>query len=106
MNIDQVTMRRRKLGLTGIDSQLTAGGYTLYTGQTAGGRVDLVDINGQKVHEWQMPVRPGRPDDDEKYREFCFCDLLCCDRLVRVQQTRLKCKKIRPKCKKIRPEAH
>ena len=60
MNIDQVTMRRRELGLTGIDPHLTSGGYTLYAGQTAGGRVDLVDVNGQKVHEWQMPVRPGR----------------------------------------------
>ena len=58
--IDQTTICRRKLGLTGIDSQLTAGGYTLYAGQTAGGRVDLIDINGQRVHEWQIPVRPGR----------------------------------------------
>lgn len=57
---DQVTMRRRALGLTAIDRDQTAGGYTLYAGQTAGGRVDLVDIDGERVHEWQLPVRPGR----------------------------------------------
>jgi len=46
--------------MTGIDPRLTAGGYTLYAGQTAGGRVDLININGERIHEWQMPVRPGR----------------------------------------------
>ena len=35
-------------------------GYSLYALQTAGGRVDLIDIRGEKVHEWNMPVRPGR----------------------------------------------
>ena len=60
MNIDQVTMRRRRCGLIVIDPRFTAGGYTLYAGQTAGGRVDLININGERIHEWQMPVRPGR----------------------------------------------
>ena len=45
------TIQRRKLGLTYIDSELTVGGFTLYAGQTAGGRVDLIDIRGKKVHE-------------------------------------------------------
>ena len=58
--LDQVTLRRRSLGLIGLDRSLTAGGYTLYARQTAGGRVDLVDIDGHRVHEWHMPVRPGR----------------------------------------------
>ena len=57
---DQVTVCRRKLGLTSTFPRLTAGGFTLYAGQTAEGRVDLIDIAGEKVHEWQMPVRPGR----------------------------------------------
>ena len=34
------------LYLTYIDSELTAGGFTLYAGQTAGGRVDQIDIRG------------------------------------------------------------
>ena len=57
---DQVTVCRRKLGLTSTFPRLTAGGFTLYAGQTAEGRVDLIDIAGEKAHEWQMPVRPGR----------------------------------------------
>ena len=60
MTLDQTTMSRRKCGLIDFDSELTAGGYSLYAGQTAGGRVDLIDIRGEKVHEWNMPVRPGR----------------------------------------------
>lgn len=58
--VDQVTLRRRRLGLTAWDAAGTAGGYTLYAAQTAAGRVDLVDIAGERVHQWQMPVRPGR----------------------------------------------
>ena len=57
---DQVTVYRRKLGVTSIFPRFTAGGFTLFAGQTARGRVDLIDIAGEKVHEWQMPVRPGR----------------------------------------------
>ena len=60
MSLDQTTMSRRKCGLIDFDSELTAGGYSLYAGQTAGGRVDLIDIWGEKFHEWNMPVRPGR----------------------------------------------
>ena len=60
MTLDQTTMSRRKCGLIDFDSELTAGGYSLYAGQTAGGRVDLIDIRGEKFHEWNMPVRPGR----------------------------------------------
>ncbi|AJE46857.1 aryl-sulfate sulfotransferase [Celeribacter indicus] len=58
--VDQVTLRRRRTGLTAADPRRTAGGYTLYAGQTAGGRVDLVDIGGATAHRWQMPVRAGR----------------------------------------------
>jgi hypothetical protein len=57
---DPVTLRRRKTGLIGLDRADSAGGYTLYAGQTANGRVDLIDIDGVRVHEWQMPVRAGR----------------------------------------------
>lgn len=60
MTVDQVTLRRRQTGLTAIDRDATAGGYTLFASQTGGGRVDLVDIDGQTAHRWQMPVRPGR----------------------------------------------
>ena len=57
---DQVTLRRRSVGLTAYDPARSAGGYTLFAPQTGGGAVYLVDIEGEVVHRWQMPVRPGR----------------------------------------------
>lgn len=60
MHRDQVTLMRRKLGLTLLNKEKSAGGYTLYAGQTADGRVDLIDIEGRTAHTWQMPVRAGR----------------------------------------------
>jgi hypothetical protein len=59
-SVDQVTQRRRGAGLIALDPALSAGGYTLIAPQTAGGRVFLIDIRGEVVHQWQMPVRPGR----------------------------------------------
>lgn len=56
----QITLARRKLGLTALDPARTAGGYTLFARQTGGGVVDLIDIDGKTAHQWQMPVRPGR----------------------------------------------
>lgn len=58
--VDQITQRRRGVGLIAHDPQRAAGGYTLIAPQTARGRVCLVDMGGEVVHEWQMPVRPGR----------------------------------------------
>ncbi|XDF35098.1 aryl-sulfate sulfotransferase [Paracidovorax avenae] len=58
--VDQITQRRRGVGLIAHDPHLSAGGYTLIAPQTAGGRVYLIDIGGAVIHEWQMPVRPGR----------------------------------------------
>ena len=58
--VDQITQRRRGVGLIALDPALSAGGYTLIAPQTGGGKVYLVDIHGRVAHEWQMPVRPGR----------------------------------------------
>ena len=58
--LSQITLCRRKLGLTTLDRDRTAGGYTLFARQTGGGVVDLIDIEGNQAHSWQMPVRPGR----------------------------------------------
>jgi Arylsulfotransferase (ASST) len=57
---EQVSLRRRRTGLTALDSSKSAGGYTLFAPQTGGGAVYLIDITGKVVHHWQMPVRPGR----------------------------------------------
>jgi Arylsulfotransferase (ASST) len=58
--LDQVTLRRRGAGLIGHDAARSAGGYTLIAPQTAGGAVYLIDMDGKIVHQWQMPMRPGR----------------------------------------------
>lgn len=58
--VDQITQRRRGVGLIAHDPAMSAGGYTLIAPQTAGGAVYLVDIEGSVVHEWKMPVRAGR----------------------------------------------
>ncbi|WP_424967167.1 aryl-sulfate sulfotransferase [Dinoroseobacter sp. S375] len=57
---DQITLCRRRLGLTAHDPRGSAGGYTLFARQTGGGVVDLIDISGQTAHQWHLPVRPGR----------------------------------------------
>lgn len=58
--VDQVTQRRRGVGLIALDEAQSFGGYTLIAPQTGGGRVYLIDISGRVAHEWQLPVRPGR----------------------------------------------
>lgn len=59
-SVDQVSLRRRGIGLRAYDPELSAGGYTLIAAQTDEGRVRLIDILGNEVHRWNMPVRPGR----------------------------------------------
>ena len=54
------TIERRKTGLIYWDNDWSSGCYTLYAPQTANGLVKLIDIRGDIVHEWNMPVRPGR----------------------------------------------
>lgn len=58
--VDQVTLRRRGTGVLGVDHAASAGGYTLIAPQTGGGLVYLVDIDGNEVHRWMLPHRPGR----------------------------------------------
>lgn len=58
--VDQVTQRRRGVGLIAHDPAMSAGGYTLMAPQTAAGKVYLIDMDGEVVHQWQMPLRAGR----------------------------------------------
>jgi len=60
MNQYKSTVERRKTGLIYWDMDWSSGCYTLYTPQTGNGLVKLIDITGETVHEWNMPVRPGR----------------------------------------------
>ena len=54
------TVERRALGTTLNNTEKSAGGYTLFAPQTGNGRVPLIDSDGNVVHEWHMPARPGR----------------------------------------------
>ncbi|MDP9899603.1 aryl-sulfate sulfotransferase [Variovorax ginsengisoli] len=58
--VDQVTQRRRGVGLIAHDPAASAGGYTLIAPQTAAGNVYLIGIDGEVVHQWKMPLRAGR----------------------------------------------
>ena len=53
------TVQRRKLGLT-LEGIKSAGGYTLFAPQTGDGIVNLINIYGDVIHAWALPVRPGR----------------------------------------------
>lgn len=57
--MEQNTLKRRGIGLTGVDRSLTFGGYTLICPLT-GDIAHLVDINGKEVHSWKLPGRTGR----------------------------------------------
>ncbi|TRX74577.1 aryl-sulfate sulfotransferase [Pseudomonas mangiferae] len=60
MPLDPTTLRRRATGLIAADPARSAGGYTLFAPQTAGGNVYLIDLAGETVHRWTLPHRPGR----------------------------------------------
>jgi len=60
MSIDQATWRRtRNLGLTAHDPERAYAGYTLYSPMYGDGSVYLLDMDGNEVHTWKMPYRPG-----------------------------------------------
>lgn len=70
--MNQTTIERRKLGLIGYDEEKMAGGYTLFAPQTGNGRVDLIDQWGKKVHQWDMPMRPGRDAVLRENGNLCY----------------------------------
>jgi len=57
--MEQNTLKRRILGLTGVDKQRSFGGYTLICPLTSD-VAHLVDIDGNEVHSWKLPGRIGR----------------------------------------------
>ncbi|QNG20359.1 aryl sulfotransferase [Rhodococcus triatomae] len=59
-NVDQNTLRRRGVGLIAHDPARAWQGYTLFAPIAEQGRVYLVDMEGQVVHEWDLPYPPGR----------------------------------------------
>ncbi len=60
MSIDQATWRRtRKLGLTAHDKAKAYPGYTLYSPMFGDGTAYLLDMEGNEVHSWDLPLPPG-----------------------------------------------
>ncbi|WP_405488804.1 aryl-sulfate sulfotransferase [Nocardia sp. NBC_00511] len=58
--MEQNTLKRRGVGLIGVDPELAFPGYTLYAPLAGNGIVELVDLKGESAHRWQLPHRPGR----------------------------------------------
>jgi hypothetical protein len=57
--MEQNTLKRRGVGLTGVDKDKSFGGYTLFCPLTSD-TAHLVDIDGNEVHSWKLPGRIGR----------------------------------------------
>jgi hypothetical protein len=57
-SIDQNPIRRRGVGLHGLDEARACPGFTLFA-PTGGREVQLVDLHGATVHSWKTPYPPG-----------------------------------------------
>lgn len=57
--MEQNTLKRRGVGLTGVDRGQTFGGYTLFCPLTSDVAY-LIDIDGKEIHSWKLPGRIGR----------------------------------------------
>ncbi|MDR3280121.1 MAG: aryl-sulfate sulfotransferase [Synergistaceae bacterium] len=58
--IDQITERRKSIGIIAYAPSKSEGGYTLFAPLTGGGAVYLIDERGNIAHRWRRNVRPGR----------------------------------------------
>ena len=57
--VEQLKAKRAGVGLRACDHDRAFAGYTLFAPQSGGGKVYLIDIDGNVVHTWQMPYPPG-----------------------------------------------
>lgn len=58
-SIDQNPIRRRGVGLRGLDDTRASAGFTLFAPMQGDGTVYLIDVTGKIVHQWRMPYSPG-----------------------------------------------
>jgi hypothetical protein len=58
--MNQNTLIRRGVGLRGVDYDTVSPGYMLYVHLTSPGTVRLISNDGDEVHRWDLPFRPGR----------------------------------------------
>jgi hypothetical protein len=57
--VDQNTIRRRGVGLRALDPRKAFPGFTLFAPITGSGQVYLIDLEGNVVHQWNLPYPPG-----------------------------------------------
>src|SRR2546428_5308588 len=57
--LEQNPIRRRGTGLRGLDVGRLSPGLTLFAPMLGDGTVYLIDLQGNVVHTWKMPYRPG-----------------------------------------------
>ena len=57
--VEQVKAKRARIGVRAYDHERAFPGLTLFAPQSGGGKVYLVDLDGNVVHTWQMPYAPG-----------------------------------------------
>jgi hypothetical protein len=57
--MEQNTLKRRAIGLTGVDKEKSFGGYVLFCPLTSS-IARLIDNDGKEVHSWNLPGRIGR----------------------------------------------
>ncbi|MDZ8186951.1 MAG: aryl-sulfate sulfotransferase [Nostoc sp. ChiSLP02] len=57
--VDQNTIRRRGTGLRAYNPDKVFKGYTLFAPLTGNGEVYLLNLEGEVVHQWNLPYPPG-----------------------------------------------
>jgi hypothetical protein len=57
--VEQIKSKRAGVGLRACDHDRAFAGFTLFAPQSGGGKVYVIDIDGNVVHTWQMPYPPG-----------------------------------------------
>ena len=59
-NLESQTRRRMAAtGLTALDESRACPGYVVYAPMSGSGQVYLLDLQGNPVHQWQLPHPPG-----------------------------------------------
>jgi hypothetical protein len=57
--VEQNKAKRGGIGLRAYDCERTFPGFTLFAPQSGGGKIYLIDLDGEIAHTWQMPYPPG-----------------------------------------------
>jgi hypothetical protein len=58
-SVDQNTIRRRGTGLKAYNPDKAFKGYTLFAPLTGKGEVYLLNLEGEVIHQWNLPYPPG-----------------------------------------------